>query len=268
MARPFCRLGAGGRMTISLVRGNGMGSSRSARVAWAALLTAALLGPGSAAAQHPDFSGLWFPGGGRSQSPQRPEYTPAAQAALAEYEKAFTLDDDPGRYCIWPGMPRAVWGAPFTVEIQQRSQDVTIFWEGYGMYRKIYMADHDPPEPILPSAMGHSVAHWEGTTLVVETTNLKPYPYMTRMATSSAAHVVERMHLEERDVNGQKATFLVNELVLTDPKVYTTPIKITATLQKRPDLQLLEYTCSDTLWDEYLIERGLTLPDVDSFPAP
>ena len=171
----------------------------------------------AAQAQQPDFSGLWFPAG-RQQDPQRPEYTPPAQAALADYEKAFTLDDDPGRYCQWPGMPRAVWGAPFTVEIQQRPQDITIYWEGYGMYRKIYMADHNPPEPILPSAMGHSVAHWEGATLVIETTNLKPYPYMTRMATSSDATVVERMRVEERDVNGQKTKFIVNELVLTDPE--------------------------------------------------
>jgi len=231
------------------------------------LVAAAALAPYLAAAQHPDFSGLWFPAG-RTQDPPRAPYTPAAQAAAAAYEKAFTLDDDPGRYCIWPGMPRAVWGAPFTVEIQQRPQDFTIFWEGYGMYRKIYMADHNPPQPILPSAMGHSVAHWDGDALVVETTNLKPYPYMTRLATSSDAHVVERLHLEEREVNGRKGKYLVNEVVLTDPKVYTTPIKITATLQQRTDLQLLEYTCTDTLWDDYLSERGLTLPDIDSFPEP
>jgi hypothetical protein len=217
--------------------------------------------------QHPDFSGLWFPAG-RQQTPPQPEYTPAAKAAQAEYQAAFTLDDDPGRYCIWPGMPRAVWGAPFTVEIQQRPQDISIYWEGYGMYRKIYMADHNPPEPILPSAMGHSVAHWDGDVLVIETTNLKQYPYMTRQATSSDAQLVERMRLEERDVDGQKVKFIVNELVLTDPKVYTTPVQITATLRHRPDLQLLEYTCTDALWDEYLTERGLTLPDVDSFPEP
>jgi hypothetical protein len=115
--------------------------------------------------------------------------------------------------------------------------------------------------------MGHSVAHWEGDTLVVETTNLKAYPYMTRMATSSDAHVVERLHLEQRDVKGEKQKFLVNELVLTDPKVYTEPIKITATLQARPDLSLLEYTCTDTLWEDYLGQRGLTLPDLDALPS-
>jgi hypothetical protein len=226
------------------------------------------LGAACAGAQPVDFSGLYFPARGRTVSPQPPEYTPAAKEALAAYQAAFETDDDPGRYCIWPGIPRAIWGASFAIEIQQRPQDVTIYWEGYGMYRKIYMADHDPPQPLLPSAMGHSVAHWEGDTLVIETTNLRPYPYMTRMATSSDAHVVERMRVEEREVDGAKRKFVVNELVLTDPKVYATPVKITAALQERPDAQLLEYTCSDTLWDEYLNQRGLTLPDMDALPDP
>ena len=136
------------------------------------------------------------------------------------------------------------------------------------MYRKIFMADSAPPVPVLPSAMGYSVAHWEGDTLVVETSNLKQYPYMTRQATSDAARVVERLRLEERDVDGQKTKFIVNELVLTDPKVYTAPIKITGTLRHRPDLQPLEYTCTDALWDEYLNERGLALPDLDALPNP
>ncbi len=234
-------------------------------LAVASLAPMAVRAQPAATAAHPDFSGLWFPAG-RQQTPRQLPYTAAAQALADEYEKSFTLDDDPGRYCIWPGMPRAVWGAPFSVEIQQRPQDVTIYWEGYGMYRKIYMADHNPPEPILPSAMGHSVAHWEGNTLVIETTDLRPYPYMNRMATSSDAHVIERIHLEEREFEGKSTKFLVNELVLNDPKVYTEPVKITATLRQRTDLQLIEYTCTDTLWDDYLSERGLELPDLDALP--
>jgi hypothetical protein len=238
--------------------------------------TAALafgLAAGSALAQqaHPDFSGLYFPAigpGMRTQTPNPLPYNDAAKKFVAEYEKHFTLDDDPGRYCIWPGMPRAIWGAPFTVEIKQRPEDVSIYWEGYGMYRKIYMADHNPPKQLVPSAMGHSVAHWDGDALVIETDKLKQYPYMTRMATSSAAHVVERLHLEQRAAsNGQPAKYLVDEITLTDPKVYTEPVKIKATLQLRPDLSLIEYTCTDTLWDDYLTQRGLTLPDLDALPG-
>ena len=237
----------------------------------AAMLVAALpfeaaFAQTSGGGARPDFNGLWFPAG-RSQTPNPAPYTAGAQKLADEYNARFELDDDPGRYCVWPGMPRAIWGAPFTVEILHRPQDITIHWEGYGMYRKIYMADHNPPEPVLPSAMGHSVGRWEGDTLVVETTDLKPYPYMNRMATSSDAHVVERIRLEEREANGRKTKHIVNELVLTDPKVYKEPIRIRGELVLRPDLQLIEYTCTDTLWDEYLIERGLELPDVDALPG-
>lgn len=234
-------------------------------VAGALALTPSALLAQTAQAQHPDFSGVWFPAG-RTQMPKELPYNAAAKAFLAEYEKHFTLDDDPGRYCIWPGMPRAVWGAPFAVEIFHRPQDVTIFWEGYGMYRKIFMADHNPPEPVLDTSMGYSVAHWDGDTLVIETDHLKEYPYMTRMATSSAARIVERMHLEYREVKGEKKKYLADEITLTDPKVYTEPIKIKADLAWRPDLHILEYTCTDVLWDDYLTRRGLTLPDLDALP--
>jgi hypothetical protein len=227
--------------------------------------------PGAAqtsADAHPDFSGIWFPAGGARQSPRPPPLTEGAKRLAEEYEAQFVTDDDPGRFCIWPGMPRAPWGAPFPVEIIHRPQDVTIYWEGYGMYRKIYMADSAPPLPPVPSAMGHSVAHWEGDTLVVETTNLKAYPYMTRLATTSDAHVMERLTMVEREVNGERRTILVDEITLTDPKMYTEPVHITAEAQLRPDMQMLEYTCTDTIWDEYLLERGLTLPDVDALPEP
>ncbi|HEX6997963.1 MAG TPA: hypothetical protein VF322_07440 [Gammaproteobacteria bacterium] len=247
-----------------LVRGLTTLAAAVVATAWAAT-PAAAQAPG---AGRPDFSGLWFPAGART-TPDPLPFTPAAQQLREQYRQSFTLDDDPGRYCIWPGMPRAVWGAPFTIEIFHRDRDLTIYWEGYGMYRKIYMADQAPPEPPVPSAMGYSVAHWEGDTLVIETTNLKAYPYMTRLATTSDAHVSERMHLEERrGDDGRAHKYLVDEITLTDPKMYTEPVRIRAEAVARPDLQILEYTCTDTLWDEYLQERGLTLPDVDALPVP
>lgn len=238
----------------------------------AALAFAATVLVQPAAAQsagaRPDFSGLWFPAGTRTE-PQPLPFTDAAERIAAQYRQEFELDDDPGRYCIWPGMPRAVWGAPFTIEIFHRPQDLTIYWEGYGMYRKVYMADHNPPPALVPSAMGHSIARWEGDTLVIETSNLRAYPYMTRMATTSDARVVERMRLEERrGDDGTMRRYLIDEITLTDPRMYKEPIRITAQAVARPDLQLLEYTCTDTLWDEYLQERGLTLPDVDALPEP
>jgi hypothetical protein len=225
-------------------------------------------GPGQTADKKdggpPSFSGLWFPAGGGKRAPNPLPFTPKAQAEHDAYVAKFTDDDDPGRYCITPGMPRAIWGAPFAVELFDSPKDLTIYWEGYNQYRKIYKEGFDRPDPIIDTQMGYSVGHWEGDTLVIETDHLKPYPYMNRLPTSSSAHIVERMHLEERETNGEKRKYLVDELVLTDPKVYTEPIHITSLLVYRPDTQVLEYSCSDLLWDEYLQKRGLTLPDLDS----
>jgi hypothetical protein len=222
--------------------------------------------PAQPAADHPDLNGIYFPAGFARRTPRELPYQPGA-AEMAEYwEENFRTEDEPGRFCIWPGMPRAPWGAPFPIEIFQRDYDVTIYWEGYGMFRKIYMADHNPPEPILPTAMGYSLAHWEDDTLVVETTHLKPYPYFSGLATSSEAHVMERIRLEERESDGETTTFLVNDITLTDPKVYTAPILLHAEAALRPDLFMLEYTCTNTIWEEYLEEQGLTLPDIDSLP--
>lgn len=223
--------------------------------------------PAQTSDDHPDLNGIYFPAGFARRTPQELPYQPGA-AEMAEYwEENFRTEDEPGRFCIWPGMPRAPWGAPFPIEIFQRDYDVTIYWEGYGMFRKIYMADHNPPEAILPTAMGHSIAHWEDDTLVVETTHLKAYPYFSGLATSSEAHVMERIRLEERETNGEMAQYLINDITLTDPKVYTQPLLLHAEAVMRPDLFMLEYTCTNTIWEEYLDDRGLTLPDIDSLPA-
>jgi hypothetical protein len=244
---------------------------RSGRV-WIPLLLVALVATTQlpvARAQdessHPDLNGIYFPAGRRM--PQQLPYTEGA-AAMAEYWEAnFRTEDEPGRFCIWPGMPRAPWGAPFPVEIFHRDYDISIYWEGYGRFRKIYMADKNPPPPILETAMGYSLAHWEGDTLVVETSLLKPYPYFSGLATSSEAQVTERIRLEKRDVNGATVEFLVNDITLVDPKVYTQPIQIHAEARRDPEQFMLEYTCTNTIWEEYLAGRGLTLPDIDSLPS-
>jgi hypothetical protein len=217
-------------------------------------------------AEHPDLNGIYFPAGFARRTPQQLPYTPGGAALAADWEANFVTGDEPGRFCIWPGMPRAPWGAPFPLEIFHRDYDVSIYWEGYGMFRKIYMADHDPPPPILDTAMGYSLAHWEDDTLVIETTHLKAYPYFSGLATSSEAHVMERLRLESREVNGETVEFLVNDITLTDPKLYTEPVMLHAEARRDPELFMLEYTCTNTIYEEYLAGRGLVLPDVDALP--
>lgn len=212
----------------------------------------------------PDFSGLWMPRGFGRTTPNPLPYNKQAQQLHDEYVKNFTPDDDPGRFCIKPGLPRAIWGAPFPVEIHQTDREITIFYEGYFMYRKIYLEGYKHPDPILKTRMGYSTGHWEGNVLVVKTTYLREYPYMIRTPNSSSATTSERMYLETHEENGGQVKYLVDEMTLNDPVLYTEPVHIKGQIAWSPDTPIMEYSCSETIWDHYLEDHGLKPPDFDS----
>lgn len=175
---------------------------------------------------------------------------------------AFDVDDDPGGFCVSPGLPRSIWGAPFPVEIMQTERFITMFWEGYFQYRKIYLEGHPRPEPILHTQMGYSVGRWEGDTLVVETSYLREYPYMRRLPNTDSATTVERITVEERtDANGDTQRYLVNQLTLTDPRLYTQPVSVTNHLVWSPETPIMEYSCSEAIYDQHLQSSGLQVPD-------
>jgi len=214
----------------------------------------------------PDFSGVYMPYGRTVREPAELPFTKAAEKMREQYLKDFTQeDDDPGLFCVPSGMPGAIWGAPFAIEIFHRPQDLTIYFESYSQYRKIFMRDYNPPGPATSTRMGYSEAEWDGDTLVIDTDSLSAYPYFNRIPISSEAKIHERLHQEERtDKDGTKFKVLVDELTLTDPTVYTEPIHIHAEARLRPDVNVIEYTCGDTLWEQHLAERGLEAPDIDA----
>ena len=72
--------------------------------------------------------------------------------------------------------------------------------------------------------------------------------------------------LEQRGEGADASTFLVNDITLTDERLYTEPVLLHAEAALSPDMFMLEYTCTNTIWEEYLDERGLILPDIDSLP--
>ena len=95
--------------------------------------------------------------------------------------------------------------------------------------------------------MGHSVGHWDGDTLVIETAGLRegwfrpegvPYTEQTR--------VVERLTL---DPKGDKIHVA---MTLEDPEYYSKPVEVTRTLTRMPDGEILEDLCvvSDYLYSE------------------
>ena len=99
---------------------------------------------------------------------------------------------------------------------------VTILGEGDGnRLRRIYTDGRPHPADPDPSFHGHSIGHWEGDTLVVDTVGLLPQAYLAvneavGVPNNGDMHIVERLHLQGPDT-------LADDLQITANKVLSSP---------------------------------------------
>ena len=83
--------------------------------------------------------------------------------------------------------------------------------------------------------MGSARGHWEGSTLVVEMTNLKA----NTRGSSPGLRLIERFARTDRDTIEYQVTFV-------DPATWTTPWTAALTLKARPDdAGVYEYACHE-----------------------
>ena len=172
------------------------------------------------------------------------DYTSTAQAVVDNYSHL----DDPGLRCISPGLVR-LSGWPYPMEIIQGEDQITILYESFREVRRIYMDDRDIPENLPDSAMGYSKGYWEGSTLVIETSLLKPnFVDQAGQPISNQAKVIERIVMSEDGEN------LRSQLTLHDPQNYQRPIIRFRQWRKTPEATMMEYDC-----DSYPFYRGLQI---------
>lgn len=144
--------------------------------------------------------------------------------------------DDPEARCLPTGVPRR---DPYPWKIIQQPDLVVILFEGnIHSYRQIFL-NQEHPKDLQPTWYGHSVGHWEGDTLVVDTIgfNGKTWLDMAGHPTSEKLHVIERY---SRPSYGT----LRNHITIEDPEYYTRPWDV---IQITPlfDGELMEYICTE-----------------------
>jgi len=223
----------------------------------AALACVAAAADALAADAHPDFSGIWSvyvePGQpqfrqlrGRLELP----LTPVATQKVAAYRALVGPTDNPGAHCLGSGMPESMmFSGGYPMEIIQRPEQITIIYEAHQEVRRLYFGDKIiPPGDRLPARNGYSTAHWEGDTLVVETSSLKEQEDQV-YAHSDQASIVERYH-EEQDGRGTRV--LVANWTLTDPVFYTKPLTVEKKWGFEPKGILLPYECDEETWLDHL----------------
>jgi hypothetical protein len=92
----------------------------------------------------------------------------------------------------------------------------------------------------LKQLMGSSRGHWEGNTLVIESTN-----FTDRLAIpGGGARFSESMKMTERitRIDPQMVEF---EIRFEDPKTYTAPWTLRMTLTSQPGYEIYEYACHE-----------------------
>ena len=172
----------------------------------------------------------------------------AAEQQEANYANRF--EEDPVRQCFLPGVPRITY-MPFPFRILQTPDHVVITYEFAHATRIIYT--DGSPHP-LPNDfwMGDSRGHWEGDTLVVDTTHFNGRTWFDAAGNfhSDALHVVERY-------TPVTPYHLDYEVTIEDPNVFTRPWTMRMPIYRRMEegLRLLDYDCVD------FILQSMTAPE-------
>jgi len=184
-----------------------------------------------------DFSGIWLrKGGDRSMSPKAPALTIEGTEKMMKNipvrsrnpntPSAETPEksNDPAFSCNPKGFPRLLIDTAHDWhEVIQLPDRILQLWQEERRPREIWMDGRAVPsgenlDNLGPAWYGHSVGHWEGNTLVVQTVGLDDRAWVDVFGypKSDSARVEERYTRVDADT-------LQVQLTLFDPKYYTVP---------------------------------------------
>jgi len=227
--------------------------------AFAALLAVSVLSASAyAAGAAPDISGTYW----ITQYNAKLQLTdggepPLNDAGRAEYAKNqaglkdSSLTDAARKFCVPDGIPR-VLANPYPFEIIQAPPgQTTIVYELNHQIRVVAMDKPLPSDMELipfPFYNGHSVGHFEGDTLVIDSAgfNEKTFLDATGLPHDDQLKTSERV----RKVGGNQ---LEDVVTITDPTLYTRPFAARFVYNQRNEVRLEDYVCGEPHRDIYSI---------------
>jgi hypothetical protein len=201
--------------------------------------------------------GVWLPLDrtdlGRRSTLAPVEAIPFQPWAKALYEDRQIHELEPHTRCHPSGAARQ-FQTPYGVEFVQSSALQRIFIVDIGgphTYREVFMDGRAHPEKILPSSYGHSVGHWDGDTLVVETVGYSERFWIDRtgLPHSETLRTVERFTRLAFDT-------IKYEILIDDPGVYTRSWSGGFDLRWGPETEVFEYICQDNNTATELMMKG------------
>jgi hypothetical protein len=168
--------------------------------------------------------------------PQQAPIRPEGLALMRKRPKNYVM---PNERCLPQGVPRSeLISYPF--KIVQTPQELVLMFEVDNTRRQIYTDGRKlPPDP-NPAWLGYSVGHWEGDTLVVDSTGFNDqvlidslgHPHSDQLRIQERFHRLDFGHMEL-------------EITIDDSKFYTKPVTFKVTELLMPDSDILELFCDE-----------------------
>ncbi len=172
-----------------------------------------------------------------------PPTKPGGDAILFRPTTGDLKIDDPIALCLPYGFTSQIF-SPYAQQWIQAPNHLVIRHEFMNNFSRVIPLDNRPhPKDLEPTWGGHSVGHWEGDTLVIDTVGLKewwldnPHPNGS-LWHSDAAHVIER-------VKWVAPRVVSYEVAMDDPKIWTKPWTEQFHMVLHPTWELLEFVCNE-----------------------
>jgi hypothetical protein len=207
----------------------------------------------------PDLSGVWRPALARGRGgpaaaplPLKSPYKERYDAFRARQREAAGRGEQLATrgLCEPYGMPTMMQVAVYPMEVIQTARQVTIIGEAFSEVRRIYLGKTQiSPDDVDPGYYGHSVGHFEGDTLVVDTIGIKESVHGYQdMPHSDTMRITERIRRTAQDA-------LSDEITIVDPVVLDKPVTYSLHYTLAPNYEMVEFVCENNR--EYVDEKGV-----------
>lgn len=182
------------------------------------------------------------------------------EALRAQNEEALsgTPVFDGKTRCWPPGVPAFHLNPVLPILFLQSPDQVTMVLEDNLNIRRVDI-NRAHPENILPSWNGHSVGHYEGDTLVVDTVSFNDRTMIDNYRTphTEKLHIVERIRM----TNGGNQ--LEISIYVEDPGAFTMPWSAIRRFRRVPNRELFEVVCAENN-EQYFGFDVLPIPEDDT----
>jgi len=192
----------------------------------------------------PDLSGLWVPANGNylpnlALDGVEVPFQPWAAMLYKERQENHGKGR-PSERCLTHGVTDFdALGTPR--RFVQTPGMLVILFESYNHWRQIFLDGRPMPKTTQPAYMGYSVGHWEGDTLVVDTTGFNDQGWL-----DDGGHPqTESLHVTER-LRRRNFGHIDLQITIDDPGAYTKPWTVNLSgFNFFADQELMESICED-----------------------